>query len=94
MAYLAYSKWIEENGIEQQLPGLNYTAKQMFWISLANVYCSKYRRSHLVLVTFLATFAPCYYRIIGSFSNSEYFERDFNCPIGSRMNPEVKCDVW
>ena len=31
----------------------------------------------------------------GPFSNMEEFSRDFNCPIGSKMNPKSsKCSVW
>ena len=35
-------KWVQTNGQEELLlPGLNYTQRQMFWLSGANVWCSK-----------------------------------------------------
>merc|ERR1712032_1273418 len=40
-AYRAYDKWVKTNGQELLLPGLNYTQRQMFWLSGANVWCSK-----------------------------------------------------
>lgn len=36
----------------------------------------------------------CSHRVIGTLSNSEDFSRAYNCPVGSRMNPERKCKVW
>lgn len=33
----AYKKWIERNGEEPQLPALNYTNEQLFFVSAAQV---------------------------------------------------------
>lgn len=32
-SYIAYKHWVEKNGAEPTLPGLNYSPQQMFWIS-------------------------------------------------------------
>lgn len=42
-AYLAYKKFVQDNGVEKKLPGLNFTANQLFWISAAQTWCSVYR---------------------------------------------------
>lgn len=42
-SYTAYLEWINENGHEQRLPGLNYSPQQMFWVSAAQTWCSVYR---------------------------------------------------
>lgn len=42
-AYLAYRKYVAENGAEPKLPGLEYTSNQLFWISAAQTWCSVYR---------------------------------------------------
>jgi neprilysin len=42
-AYKAYQKWVKANGVEQTLPGLSYNTNQLFWMSLAQTWCSVYR---------------------------------------------------
>lgn len=93
-AYLAYNAWIKRNGPEQKLPGLNYTPKQLFWISVANCWCTKERIEYLALAIPTDEHSPARFRIIGPLSNFEDFSRDFNCPLGSKMNPQHKCRVW
>lgn len=34
------------------------------------------------------------YRVIGPISNLPEFSKEFNCPLGSTMNPMKKCEVW
>lgn len=38
--------------------------------------------------------SPPKYRVIGSLSNLPEFSNEFNCPLGSKMNPVDKCEVW
>ena len=38
--------------------------------------------------------APNRYRVMGSLQNNFNFSMDFNCPLGSNMNPMHKCHVW
>lgn len=42
-AYRAYQKWSKDNGPEQPLSGLNFTVNQLFWLSLAQSWCSVFR---------------------------------------------------
>lgn len=93
-AYLAYNAWVEANGEEPQLPGLNYTAKQTFWITTATIWCTKDRKQSLKQDVLTDNHVPALYRVLVPFSNSEYFSKDFNCPLGSNMNPRHKCHVW
>ncbi|XP_011494888.1 PREDICTED: membrane metallo-endopeptidase-like 1 isoform X1 [Ceratosolen solmsi marchali] len=93
-AYLAYNEWVQRNGVEPKLPGLDYTGQQMFWISAANTWCSKYRPEALKLRITTGVHSPGEFRVLGPLSNMDQFAKDFHCPLGSKMNPKKKCAVW
>jgi len=94
-AYRAYNHWVAEHGNEQRLPGLqDFTPQQMFWISAANTWCSKYRPETLKLRIVTGQHSPGEFRVKGPFSNRPEFANDFKCPSGSKMNPKDKCQVW
>eukprot|EP00102_Acyrthosiphon_pisum_P014814 XP_008185066.2 PREDICTED: neprilysin-11-like [Acyrthosiphon pisum] len=94
-AYSAYKAWTRRHGEEPRLPGLqDYTPQQMFWLSAANVWCSKYRPEALKTDMASNSHSPDRFRVIGPFSNLEDFSDDFRCPLGSNMNPVKKCRVW
>lgn len=94
-AYRAYKKWVESHGNEKSLPGLeSFTPEQMFWISAAQVYCSVERTEALKMAVITDEHSPKQFRVLGPFKNMKYFSEDFNCPLGSDMNPVHKCEVW
>lgn len=98
LAYNAYRRWSKiqnQNTPEPCLPGLfEYTPRQMFWISSANIWCSVYRPEMLRHCLLTGHHSPGRYRVIGSFQNQQDFADDFHCPAGSYMNPVNKCKVW
>lgn len=96
LAYSAYRRWsATRDGPEPRLPGLyEYTARQMFWIGAANIWCSVYRPEKLRHCLLTGHHSPGRFRVIGSFQNQPEFSRDFQCPVGSFMNPVDKCKVW
>lgn len=94
VAYAAYQKYVEKNGADPVLPGLNYTSNQLFWISGAQLWCSVTRPAYIQASNVMADHTPDKYRIIGAYSNLEHFAKDFNCESGSKMNPVDKCEIW
>ncbi|CDQ95993.1 unnamed protein product [Oncorhynchus mykiss] len=42
-AYKAYMKWMEREGEEHRLPGLDMDHKQLFFLNFAQVWCGAYR---------------------------------------------------
>lgn len=94
VSYDAYRRYVEEDGDEPMLAGLNYTANQLFWISSARILCSVTRPEYKIIENLISDHLPHEYRIIGAFSNSESFSKDFGCRVGSTMNPTKKCEIW
>lgn len=91
---MAYKKWVDEHGPEPVLPGLDYTPEQLFWISAAQTWCSVYRPEAMKMRITTGVHSPAQFRVLGPLANMNDFSRDFNCPLGSPMNPEAKCEVW
>jgi predicted metalloendopeptidase len=87
-------RWIEENQIEPKTVGLPYTPKQLFWVSFAQTWCTKYRDEKLKQQILTGVHSPAHFRVLGSVSNVEDFANDYNCPLGSNMNPKQRCSVW
>ncbi|XP_055922189.1 neprilysin-3 isoform X2 [Eupeodes corollae] len=76
------------------LPGLNLTHRQLFFVSFAQVWCSAITDEAATLQIEKDPHAPPEYRVIGPLSNLKEFSKEFKCPLGSRMNPRKKCEVW
>ncbi|XP_033224475.1 neprilysin-2-like [Belonocnema kinseyi] len=100
LSYLAYQNWVKRHGPEPTLPGLNYSQSQLFWIQTAITQCAKYSPGYLKSADsdsvnqLIKEFdAPSEYRVKGVFSNRPEFAKDFNCPVGSKMNPVKKCSA-
>lgn len=93
-AFMAYKKWIEKNGEEPQLPALNYTNEQLFFVSAAQVDCGSILRPVALKKIEQATHTLDHWRVVGEMSNSKDFAAAFNCPAQSRMNPVKKCSIW
>ncbi|KAH0555145.1 neprilysin-2-like [Cotesia glomerata] len=89
----AYETYEHQHGAEPLLPGVPYTGRQLFWIEFAQSICDEFST-----VNYPRT-------IDGKFNNIEYMMmriltfipeigEDFQCPVGSKLNPERKCSWW
>ncbi|XP_072019291.1 neprilysin-1-like isoform X1 [Amphiura filiformis] len=93
-AFLGYKKWVAQNGAENiQLPGLNYTSEQLFFINFGQFWCSLHKPEDL-RNSMYAPYPPSQYRVIGTVSNSKVFAETFKCKKNSAMNPTKKCELW
>ena len=91
-AYHAYSEWVHMNNkTEPCLPYLTYTPRQLFWIKAANDRCSKWEPDVLKNDVLTEVHSPDETRILIPFTNIKEFAQDFNCNIGSKMNPKNRC---
>ncbi|OXU30606.1 hypothetical protein TSAR_007818 [Trichomalopsis sarcophagae] len=82
-----------DNVKEPCLPNLDYTPQQTFWISAANVWCTKVKDDVLRRMVQDGVHSPNIVRVSVTFSNMEEFARDFQCKTGSKMDPENRCSV-
>ncbi|XP_075148601.1 M13 family metallopeptidase neprilysin 4 isoform X2 [Haematobia irritans] len=96
-AFHAYKKWLHDNPKEAQdeyLPGINMTGEQLFFLNFGQVWCGAMRPEAVRNKLNTAIHSPGRFRVIGTISNSRDFAKEFNCPLGSPMNPLHKCSVW
>ncbi|XP_052835513.1 neprilysin-1 [Drosophila gunungcola] len=96
LAFTAYRKWYESQSdlAKERLPSMRYTAKQIFFISFAQIWCNDAHPSVKALQVSTDQHMPGKFRVIGSVSNFEEFAKEFNCPAGSAMNPSEKCILY
>ncbi|XP_049881763.1 endothelin-converting enzyme homolog isoform X2 [Pectinophora gossypiella] len=90
-AYLDYSKTAHMN---YTLPGLKYNHRQLFFISFAQVWCQAMTKESTKMQIEKDDHTIAKYRVIGPISNLKEFSEEFGCRLGSKMNPNHKCEVW
>lgn len=98
-SFRAYTQWLAnhqdaESLRNEVLPGINATNTQLFFLNFAQVWCGAMRPEASRNKLKTAVHSPGRFRVIGTLSNSVDFAREYNCKLGSPMNPENKCSVW
>lgn len=95
-AYRAYRQREKANGTPAQtLLGLErFNNDQLFFLSFANMWCETVKPENLRTLAMLNQHSTGRLRVIGTLSNNEAFSKAYNCPTGSPMNPEKKCNIW
>lgn len=96
LAYRSYTEWLKSNPTQSRLIALEFTPKQLFWISYAQFYCTVQREeSKRRLLKTYEVHSFDRYRVLGPLMNSQEFAQDFNCPLRSSMNPyRERCAIW
>ncbi|CAK9298945.1 unnamed protein product [Gordionus sp. m RMFG-2023] len=93
-AFRAYQKWTSNHGQEKLIPSLNLTHNQLFFLNYAQIWCGSMRPEEALNKIHSSVHSPGPIRVIGPLSNSIDFSNAYNCPLGSKMNPVKKCNVW
>ncbi|XP_042807314.1 membrane metallo-endopeptidase-like 1 isoform X2 [Panthera leo] len=93
-AYKAYLKWRADGGKDKQLPGLELTYDQLFFINYAQVWCGSYRPEFAAQSLKTDVHSPLKYRVLGSLQNLAAFADAFHCARGTPMHPRERCRVW
>ena len=96
IAYRAYQSWVKDNGPEKLPQSLSvFTQNQLFWISFAHIWCTKYVTEALKLQIITGYHPPAEFRVNGACRNFEYFSSDFECESDRFMNlGNERCVVW
>ncbi|XP_046660593.1 neprilysin-2-like isoform X2 [Homalodisca vitripennis] len=96
LAYLAYHRMADQ--LMEPEPGLpnleQYSNDQLFLISTANLWCTRYRPEALRMLITTDPHSPAEFRVNGVMKNFPEFSKVFQCGPGDAMNPENKCAVW
>ncbi|WAR21939.1 ECE2-like protein, partial [Mya arenaria] len=90
-AHIAYELWMQEHGEEQPVAGLNLDNRELFFVSFAQMYCSKWTMPGITNFLMRVTHSPCFYRIEGALSNSLAFSDEFKCCNVASYNPPNNC---
>ncbi|CAL4069316.1 unnamed protein product, partial [Meganyctiphanes norvegica] len=94
-AWLAFQSRMSQQPEDNRLPGLEkYSHDELFFISYAKLWCSRYSMHALQYELLVGTHSPSHYRILGTLQNNEVFAKVFQCPANSPMNPNKKCVLW
>merc|ERR1712243_310920 len=76
---------------QDELPGVNFTKEQTFFINIAQGYCGIIGGVSQLLLSHLSQHSTFRERIDGMMMNSPKFAEAFKCRPGVRMNPTRKC---
>jgi len=97
-SYRAYQKYVEDNGQEGRLPGLEHlSTNQLFFLGYANIWCESITPEGLVNQILTDPHSPAEFRVKGPVRNNAEFAEAFSCPEDADgMNPpeEDECTVW
>jgi len=69
----AYKRLIRKEGEELSLPGLQYTPRQLFWISSAELYCKVARDNQMINTILTDYHAPYRYFYTYNFGKKSLF---------------------
>ncbi|ORY96810.1 hypothetical protein BCR43DRAFT_492298 [Syncephalastrum racemosum] len=77
-----------------QLPGVNMTAEQLFFINFGRTWCKNARPVEAARQVYTDVHSPDKVRVNAVAQNSVEFAKAFQCPANSPMNPSKKCKIW
>lgn len=93
-ALVAYELWMKEQGGDKIIPGTDLKRRQVFFISFAQLFCSKWKDEGIKQFLLRDSHSPGPFRIQGALSNSLTFQDVFECSRTAKYNPSTKCQVW
>ncbi|CAG0903525.1 unnamed protein product, partial [Darwinula stevensoni] len=95
-AWFAYLNYIDRNGTEPSLPGLDFlTPEQLFFVTFAYNWCGHSTVQALLNAIMYDQHSPPKFRIYGTLSNNAAFAEAFGCNANHFMvNGNDSCVMW
>uniref|UniRef100_A0A3B5M6J5 Neprilysin n=1 Tax=Xiphophorus couchianus TaxID=32473 RepID=A0A3B5M6J5_9TELE len=93
-AYQAYKNFVKQHGEEPQLPGIDLSHDQLFFLNFAQIWCGSHRPEQAVNSIKVDVHSPGMFRVLGSLQNFPEFAKAFNCNKSSNMVSDNVCRVW
>ena len=94
VAYTAYQQWKSDKKYDDHIAGLPFNGDQLFFINVGRGWCAKWSFEFAFKFPLIDPHSINRLRVIGPLQNSFAFSRVFQCPLGSPMNPRIKCSFW
>jgi len=93
-AFRAYQQWVEENGAEEPVAGLD--GEKVFFVNFAQNWCSLITDEALEMQVRTDPHSPARFRVNGTLRNTPEFHEVFECAEGAAMRPsdDDMCVVW
>ena len=88
-AWKAFSA-LKQNLTEQT----EFTPEQLFFIGYGQVWCGNNTDRYEIEKIQKDPHPPSKVRVNVAVGNSKDFSTVFKCPVGSPMNPKMKCNIW
>lgn len=84
---------MEKHGPEEKIPGVHLTPKQIFWVQTGTWLCFRKLEDSDIDYEEEDEHAIPGFRVQAGARNSLHFAKDFDCPVGTFMNPKNKCRI-
>jgi len=84
----------DDDGMADTRLETGFTAEQLFFLGYSQVWCGDNTDLYEIEKILKDPHPPSKVRVNAAVSNSEGFSTAFNCPLGSPMNPQSKCNIW
>uniref|UniRef100_A0A8R1DX97 Endothelin-converting enzyme 1 n=1 Tax=Caenorhabditis japonica TaxID=281687 RepID=A0A8R1DX97_CAEJA len=95
VAFRAYQLKLEREKEARRLPGLtDFSPNQLFFLAYANTWCEALKPSAIDHIMDTDVHSLGMFRVNVPLQNLPAFSKEFDCPIGSPMNPFEKCRIW
>ncbi|XP_005183445.2 neprilysin-4 [Musca domestica] len=98
LAYNAYLNWYDNTAEGdkklENFSGMDFNYRQLFFTSYGYLWCSDFYSKLRTTLMAIDIHVPDKFRVLGPLSNFEEFAKEFNCPVGSKMNPAKKCEIY